>query len=105
MLKGLADLLDAVFRPINALFQVGTGTAPPDQGGNVAVGQPVEGSITKLVDRLPVWAEIGAPSLLERLRVPSPTVSTPAGPAPIALSGNEVRKPLTLEEAAWRASA
>lgn len=105
MLKGLADLLDMIFRPINALFPVGTGTAPPAQGGLVVEAQPVSGSITKLVDRLPVWAEIGAPTLLERLRVPAVAYSKPAGPAPIAASVNEVRKPLNLEEAAWRASS
>ncbi len=111
MLKGLADLLDAIFRPINALFTVGTGSAPPIQGGNVLPDQSghIElGGVTGrglLVDRLPAWAEIGAPTLLERLRVPAVAYSKPAGPAPIDTSVNEVRKPLNLEEAAWRASS
>jgi hypothetical protein len=104
MLKALAAILDAIFGPINAMLPVGTGSAPPAQGGDVIapVAQP---SITKLVDRLPAWAETGAPTLLERLRVPVLAYSKPAGPAPIPDAGNEVRKPLNLDEAAWRASS
>jgi len=105
MVKALADILDWIFRPINAVFTYGTGAAPAVQGGNVIAPKPGELSIQKLVDRLPEWAELGAPTLLEKLRVPASGIGTPAGPAAIPLSVNEVRKPVGLVETSWRASA
>ena len=105
MLKWLADFLDGIFRPINTMFPVGTGLKPSAQGGDVIAPQAGAVEISRLVTRLPGWAETGAPTLLERLRVSTMAISKPAGAAPIPLSGNEVRKPLNLEEAAWRASS
>jgi hypothetical protein len=105
MIKALADILDSIFGPINAIFTRGTGSAPAAQGGNVIAPQPAPGCIQKLVERLPLWAEVGAPTLLERLRVPASGLADPTARAGIPLSVNEVRKPATLDEAVWKASA
>lgn len=102
MIRALADLLDRIFRPVNALFSGVAGSKPPAQGGSVL---GLGGTTGSLVEKLPVFAQIGAPTLLERLRVPKTAFSTPTGSAPIPLSTNEVRKPESLEEAVWRASA
>jgi len=91
MFRALTDLLDRIFRPVNAFFSGGTGSAPPIQGGNVI--SPVESSgVDRLVDRLPVFVEIGAPTPLEPLRVPPTEISIPTGPAPIPLADNEGQK-------------
>jgi hypothetical protein len=55
--------------------------------------------------RLPDFVVGGWPTKLEPLRRPVLSKSKPSGAAPIPLLINEVRKPLSLEEAAWRASA
>ena len=88
MFEALTDLIDNLFKPVNAFFSRLTGSALPAQGGSV-LGQPGTGA---LVDRLPDFVIDGAPTPLTALLLPTAQLTADVVLSPISLFKNELAK-------------
>lgn len=99
MFKALTDLIDSLFKPVNAFFSKLTGSGLPAQGGNVldrslGVAALGLGGVTgRLVDRLPQFVIDGAPTSLTPLQIPLSQLSVPTGPAQLPPALDESEKP------------
>jgi hypothetical protein len=96
MFKALTDLIDNLFKPVNAFFSKLTGAALPAQGGNVLGRTPEKDNWGKqagrLVDRLQQFVIDGAPTPLTALPFPTAQLTALFASSPIQLAADESRK-------------
>jgi len=96
MFKALTDLIDNLFKPVNAFFSKLFGAALPAQGGSVfnPEGRSTGLLVEKfpLVNRLPVFVIDAAPTPLTALPLPTAQLTADIVLSPISLFKNELAK-------------